>query len=124
MAEFKCIRIEADAKQINSCKDDIERLDESFDLLSGALSIAGNSVRLKILYLLAEEEELCVCDLSDILNLSISAVSQHLRKMKDRNLISPERKGQTIFYSLTPEYHSIFQPFFNLIEGNKILEAV
>lgn len=124
MAEFKCIRVEADAKQINSCKEDIEKLDESFELLSGALSIAGNSMRLKTLYLLAEEEELCVCDLSDILNLSISAVSQHLRKMKDRNLITPERKGQTIFYSLAPEYHSIFQPFFSLIEGNKILEEV
>ncbi|NND76991.1 MAG: helix-turn-helix transcriptional regulator [Flavobacteriales bacterium] len=124
MAENQCIRLGADVEQINSCKDDIKRLGESFDLLSGALSIAGNTVRLKILYLLSEEQELCVCDLSDILNLSVSAVSQHLRKMKDRNLIAPERKGLTIFYSLTSEYHSIFRPFFKLIEGNKILEAV
>ncbi|NOY94774.1 MAG: winged helix-turn-helix transcriptional regulator [Chlorobi bacterium] len=119
-----CIRIEADLEQINNCKKIIIDLDNSFDLLSNALSLAGNSVRLKILFLLSLEHKLCVCDLSDILSMKISAVSQHLRKLKDRDIIRPERKAQTILYSLTAEYEKIFSPFFELIEGNKIMEEV
>ena len=124
MKNTQCIRIEADVEQIYNCKKTISELDNSFDLLSNALSLAGNKVRLKILFLLSQENELCVCDLSDILHMNISAISQHLRKLKDRNIIRPKRKAQTIFYSLTSEYKKIFQPFFELIEGNKIMEAI
>lgn len=119
-----CIRIEANIEQINNCKKIIVDLDNSFDLLSNTLSLAGNSVRLKILFLLSLEQKLCVCDLSDILSMKISAVSQHLRKLKDRGIIRPERKAQTILYSLTAEYEKIFSPFFKLLEGNKIMEEV
>ena len=124
MKNTQCIRIAADVEQIYNCKKTITELDHSFDLLSNALSLAGNKVRLKILFLLSQENELCVCDLSDILHMNISAISQHLRKLKDRNIIRPNRKAQTIFYSLTSEYQKIFQPFFELIEGNKIMEAI
>ncbi len=116
-----CIRIEANEQQIASCKTTIQELDGSFDLLAGILQMAGNQVRLQILYLLSEEQELCVCDLSDILGMSISAVSQHLRKLKNRQLVQKERKAQTIFYSLSPKYRSIFSPFFELISENKML---
>ncbi|VAW17595.1 Arsenical resistance operon repressor [hydrothermal vent metagenome] len=119
-----CIRIEANIEQINNCKKIIVDLDNSFDLLSNTLSLAGNSVRLKILFLLSLEQKLCVCDLSDILSMKISAVSQHLRKLKDRGIIRPERKAQTILYSLTAEYEKIFSPFLKLLESNKIMEEV
>ncbi len=97
MENNSCIRQRADIKQINRCKDTVSDLDESFDYLAKGLSLVGNSVRLKILYLLFEEEKLCVCDLSDILGMNISAISQHLRKMKDRNLLVNDREAQTIF---------------------------
>ena len=119
-----CIRLEADVEQINNCKITIDKFDNSINLLSNALNLAGNNVRLKILFLLSKEKELCVCDLSDILSMKISAISQHLRKLKDKNLIRPDRKAQTIFYSLSPEYEKIFSPFFELIEDNKIMETV
>ena len=61
-----------------------------------------------------EEKRLCVCDISDILGMTISAVSQHLRKLKDRKLIETEREAQTIFYSLTKEYEKMLKPFFKL----------
>lgn len=119
-----CIRIEANIEQIYNCKNTINELDNSFHLLSNALSLAGNNVRLKILFLLSQEQKLCVCDLSDILSMKVSAISQHLRKLKDRNIIRPEREAQTIFYSLTEEYEKIFLPFFELIKGNKIMETI
>ena len=119
-----CIRTTSNAIQIETCKNTISEFDKSFTLLSNALNLAGNPVRLKILFLLSKEHQLCVCDLSDILNMNISAVSQHLRKLRDRNLIYSSRSAQTIYYNISPEYKIIFSPFFNLIDDNKILKAV
>ena len=84
------------------------------------LSLAGNSVRFNILYLLDIEGRLCVCDLSDILDISISAVSQHLRKLKDKNLITSVKEGQVIYYSNDKSRTQMLQPFFaNLQEKSK-----
>lgn len=119
-----CIRQQADIKQLNRCKDLIEDLDESFDYLSNGLELAGNKVRLKILFLLYQEQRLCVCDIADILEMTISSVSQHLRKLKDRNLINSEKEAQTIYYSMTTEFQKLLKPFFKLIADNKILETI
>ncbi len=121
MDRHSCIRQQADISQINRCKDRLVKLNNSFDYLSSGLELAGNNVRLKILLLLFEEKQLCVCDLSDILGMSISSVSQHLRKLKDRNLIVSERQAQTIFYSLTIEYKNLLEPFFIILDENKVL---
>ncbi|MAG86171.1 MULTISPECIES: ArsR/SmtB family transcription factor [Flavobacteriaceae] len=124
MDNNSCIRQQADLEQINRCKDTVSELNESFDYLANGLSLVGNSVRLKILYLLFEEDRLCVCDLSDILGMNISAISQHLRKMKDRNLLETDREAQTIYYSLTAEYEKLLNPFFAILDKNKVLEAI
>ncbi len=123
MENNSCIRQQADIEQINRCKYIVEDLNDSFDHLANGLSLVGNNVRLKILYLLYEEKRLCVCDLSDILEMTISAISQHLRKMKDRKLLMTEREGQTIFYSLTTEYKELLNPFFEILENKKIIET-
>ena len=68
--------------------------------LADSLGVAGNLQRLKVLYLLHAHKEMCVCDLAEVLELTDSAVSQHLRKLKDKNIVKTRRKGQTIFYSL------------------------
>lgn len=124
MKNNSCIRQQADIEQINRCKKTVSELNESFDYLANGLSLVGNNVRLKILYLLFEEKRLCVCDLSDILEMNISAISQHLRKMKDRNLLETDREAQTIFYSLTPEYSTLLIPFFEILDKNKVLETI
>jgi DNA-binding transcriptional ArsR family regulator len=124
MENNSCIRQQADIRQINRCKNTVSGLNESFDYLANGLSLVGNSVRLKIVYLLFDEERLCVCDISDILGMNISAVSQHLRKMKDRNLLEMDREAQTIFYSLTVEYEKLLKPFFDILDKNKIAEVI
>jgi DNA-binding transcriptional ArsR family regulator len=119
-----CIRRQADIEQINRCKNTVSLKNETFNYLANGLSLAGNNVRLKILYLLFEEKRLCVCDLSDILGMNISAISQHLRKMKDRSLLKTEREAQTIFYSLTVEYSTLLSPFFEILDKKPILETL
>lgn len=115
MNENNCIRLFADQEQINNCKDKLKTAQKSFASLSNILALAGNEVRLKIVYLLEEEKELCPCDMADILGMSIPAVSQHLRKLKDGNVVETRKEGQTIYYSLTRENLKILKPFFKRI---------
>lgn len=110
-----CSRIFANKVQIDNCKETLQTNEKAFSQLGNLLALAGNEVRLKILFLLEEENELCPCDLSDILEMSIPAISQHLRKLKDGNIIEARRSGQTIFYSLKPEQLSLLRPFFKHI---------
>jgi len=114
-----CIRLFADETQINECRDILQSNANAFSQLSSLLAIAGNEVRLKILFLLEEEGELCPCDLADILGMSVPAISQHLRKMKDRNIIEARRSGQTIFYSIVQEQLNLLRPFFKHIINQK-----
>ncbi len=115
-----CIRLEADAKQIMDCRGVVQELENSFDSLSNILSLTGNPVRLKILYLLNQENQLCVCDLSDILEMNVSAISQHLRKLKDRNLIYSRKEAQTIFYAIKKDQLHILRPFFKILDHGKV----
>lgn len=125
MKNNTCIRVYADQAQINECREKVKLNSSSLAQLGKVLDLAGNEVRLKILYLLEEEDKLCPCDMSDILGMSIPAVSQHLRKLKDGNVIEATRSGQTIFYSLKEEHLKILKPFFKYInQQNLKKEAV
>ncbi|WP_299761365.1 metalloregulator ArsR/SmtB family transcription factor [uncultured Pontibacter sp.] len=110
-----CIRVYANKKQISSFRRKIEDLTDPIQFLSSALSLVGNEARLKILFLLKEEGELCPCDISDILTMTVPSISQHLRKLKEGGLITAKKSGQTIFYTLTPEAQKLLQPHFELL---------
>ena len=118
MEKVTCIRIFADEAQIKNCREKLKLISPSLLRLSNVLDLASNDARLKILYLLEEEGELCPCDISDILNMSIPAVSQHLRKLKDGNILQSRREAQTIYYSLTLDHVEILKPFFSYINQN------
>ncbi len=114
-----CIRVFADQEQIASCRDELSFARKPIARLSKIFNLAGNEARLKILYLFYREGEMCPCDLSDVLEMTIPAISQHLRKMKDGNLITDKKVGQTIFYRIDPEHKKLLKPFFELIKSEK-----
>lgn len=118
MKTTTCIRALANPDQIKGCKVKIKANGKSFEQLSGVLALTGNELRLKILYLMEVEKELCPCDISDILGMSIPAISQHLRKLKDGNVVTTRKAGQTIYYSLKAEHLKILKPFFKYINQN------
>lgn len=120
MDKNTCIRVFADQTQINECREKVKAISPSLLQLSNVLELAANDVRLKILYLLEEENELCPCDISDILGMSNPAVSQHLRKLKDGNIIESRRVAQTIYYSLKDENLKILKPFFKYINQQNL----
>lgn len=115
-----CIRAYADEVQINNCRTVLNDNADTFSELSRILSLAGNEVRLKILFLLEEEKELCPCDLADILGMSTPAISQHLRKLKDGGLIFSRRDGQTLYYALKAECLPTLKPFFKKIRNTSV----
>ena len=63
--------------------------------------VVGDPTRIKICYLLCSYKELSVSDIAQILEISISAVSHSLSKLKGVDLVDTRREGQTIFYSLS-----------------------
>ena len=124
MEKGSCIRVYANKQQITACKEKLKAHAPSFAELSKVLELAGNEVRLKILYLLEDENELCPCDLSDILGMSVPAISQHLRKMKDGNIVYQRKSGQTIFYAVNPEHLKLLRPFFRFVNLENAKEEV
>lgn len=82
--------------------DEIELYD-----LAEFFKVFGDSTRIRILYVL-HEEEVCVCDIAQALNMTQSAVSHQLKILKQSKLIKSRREGKQIFYSLADEHvHSI-----------------
>jgi DNA-binding transcriptional ArsR family regulator len=116
MESNKCIRVFADENQIKQCKANVAAIDEPVQQLAGILSLAGNEVRLKILFLLQHEKQMCPCDLSDVLEMTVPAISQHLRKMKDKGLVKSRKAGQTVFYAISEANQGLLEPLFNMIK--------
>ena len=114
-----CIRIFADTDHIQQCQARLTQVAPALNSLATILALAGNEVRLQILFLLAEEQQLCVCDLADVLEMSISAVSQHLRKLKDGGVVHARKVGQTVFYALNAEHLPVLQPLLTRVAAPK-----
>ena len=110
-----CIRVNRDVEQIKRGKQKMEVLDDDVFYYANIFQLAGNPVRLKILILLSTEKKLCVCDISEILEMKIPAVSQHLRKLKDGDMVEAERQGSTIFYKNTAKSLIVMKTFFTKI---------
>ena len=62
--------------------------------------VLGDPTRLSLLYALLKEE-LCVCDLSVLLQMSVSAVSHQLSVLRQARLVTFRREGKVVFYSLS-----------------------
>ncbi len=73
--------------------------------LSDLFKVFGDGTRIRILYVLFEEE-VCVCDIATLLGMTQSAVSHQLRVLKQARLIRSRRVGKTVFYSLADSHVS------------------
>ena len=61
----------------------------------------GDPVRIKIVEMLAENGEMCVCKIMEQLNMTQPAVSHHLATLKNAGLVRPRKQGQWVHYSLS-----------------------
>ena len=126
MDNNSCIRQQADIKQINRCKDRVSELNGSFDYLSNGLELAGNNVRLKILFLIYEEKRLCVCDISDILGMmKFQQFHNTWENSKTENYWNRKEKHKPFFtHWQKKSMKKMLKPFFKILDENKILETL
>lgn len=63
----------------------------------------SDPTRLRVLMLLIQEEELCVCQLTEALDMVQPKISRHLAVLREKKILLDRRKGLWIFYRLHPE---------------------
>jgi len=76
---------------------------ETINSLSEVFKVFGDATRLKILWVLFDNEK-CVYDISEALDMSQSAISHQLRVLKQARLVRSRRDGKNTFYSLDDEH--------------------
>ena len=98
ICEITCIHEEA-VKEVKS-----NMLKDSVLLeVSDNFKIFGDLTRIKILQALFLKE-LCVCDLSAVLESNQSTISHQLRLLRGKNLVKYRKKGKMAYYSLADEH--------------------
>ena len=99
ITEITCTRKEVDIDLLRGLQLKLLNRPDLSDS-AAVFSVIGSETRLKVLFLLSEAGELCVCDLSDILGHSVSRVSHQLRKLKDIGFVKTRKESPTIYYSI------------------------
>ena len=83
--------------------------------LSETFSVLADPTRIKIIHALSNEE-LCVCDIANILGASISAVSHQLRRLRHMRIVKFRKDSKMVYYSLDDEHvHKLFNEGLNHI---------
>ena len=83
-------------------KDQLPAEETLYDLAE-LFKVFGDTTRIKIICALFESE-MCVCDLSCLLNMTQSAISHQLRVLKSARLVKFRREGKGVYYSLDDEH--------------------
>ncbi len=68
--------------------------------------VLGDQTRVKILFTLIKDE-MCVCDIAELLEMSQSAISHQLRVLKQARLVKYRREGKTVYYSVSDEHVAV-----------------
>ncbi len=93
---------EAHGDYVELVRSDMYDIDRVFDLAE-LFKIFGDSTRLRIMSALLNHE-LCVCDISEVLEMNQSAISHQLRVLRTAGLIKVRRCGKSAFYSLDDDH--------------------
>jgi DNA-binding transcriptional ArsR family regulator len=71
--------------------------------MAAIFKVLGDPTRLSIVSAL-RDGEMCVCDLAAFLKMTESAISHHLRRLRDLSLVKNRRDGQILYYSLDDDH--------------------
>lgn len=93
---------------------DLQHMQAAAGRASALMKTLGHAGRLMILCNLAEGER-SVGDLADELQISQSALSQHLARMRGEGLVSTRRESQTVYYSISQgEVSKVIQSLYEI----------
>ena len=77
--------------------------DNTLYALADLFKVFGDPTRIRILYAFSAQE-LCVCDIASVLDMTQSAISHQLRILKQMKLVKFRREGKTVYYSLADSH--------------------
>ena len=98
----ECDFIHVHDELVQKVHDSMPDTETLYDLAE-LFKVFGDSTRIRILYVLFEAE-MCVCDIAQVLNMTVSAISHQLRVLKQADLVKYRRDGKTVFYSLADDH--------------------
>lgn len=78
--------------------------DVDFVPVSDVFKALSDVTRLKIAYALLQEDELCVCDVANIIGMTTASTSHHLRHLRNLRIAKSRKEGKLVFYSLDDEH--------------------
>ncbi|ALS22859.1 ArsR family transcriptional regulator [Paenibacillus naphthalenovorans] len=64
----------------------------------------ADETRMKVAFALCQEDELCVCDVANIIGSTLATASHHLRTLKKMNLVKYRKEGKLVFYSMDDDH--------------------
>ena len=91
-----------DEKKVNRARRAMKSA-EAVVALAETFKILGDPTRIKIAFALSREE-LCVCDIANLLGVSQSAVSHSLRTLRQMKLVKFRKEGKIAYYALDDEH--------------------
>ena len=87
--------------------------------ISTFFKILGDNTRVKILFAL-DYNEMCVCDIANVLNMTKSSISHQLSYLKDLNIVKSRKSGKEVYYSLDDEHvKEVFEVAISHIEHKR-----
>lgn len=72
------------------------------DRIAPMFKALGDPVRLRLIALIATQDEICVCNLTPHFSQSGPTISHHLKVLREAGLIDSERRGTWVYYWLKP----------------------
>lgn len=86
---------------------------ENFVEITQLFKVLADENRAKIVFALTQEEELCVCDMANIIGSSVATASHHARTLKKTGIAKLRKEGKLAFYSLdSKEWKQLLLMFF------------
>lgn len=90
-------------------EEKVKRLKESVaqqntPTVSQIFKALSDDTRIKIAFALSEENELCVCDVANIVGCTTATASHHLRLLRNLGLAKYRKEGKLVYYSLDDEH--------------------
>jgi len=79
----------------------------------------ADDTRLRCLLLIQRDGELCVCELTEALNVIQPKISRHLAQLKKCKLLLDRKQGQWVFYRLNPALEDWKKSVLNTTQNNQ-----
>lgn len=77
---------------------------QDISTMAKMFKVLADETRMKIAFALCQEDELCVCDVANIIGSSMATASHHLRTLKQLGLAKYRKEGKLVFYALEDEH--------------------